>query len=98
MSRRSRISRGYPDDAACEHVARRGTIDHLAVHRDHRGRGVARRLLDLCSTALAGAGVPRCNVFGFDANEAGVRFWRRDGFEAANGSKTFQRRDTGTRR
>ena len=76
----------------CGHDGRRGTIHHLAVSRPYRQRGVAKRLLAHCLIRLEQAHIPRCNVFLYDDNEAGAKFWVHNGWEAAATWKTLQRR------
>ncbi|HEY8156595.1 MAG TPA: GNAT family N-acetyltransferase [Myxococcota bacterium] len=76
----------------CGHDGRRGTVHHLAVSRSYRRRGVAKRLLEHCLGRLEQARIPRCNVFLYDANEEGARFWVHNGWEAAATWKTLQRR------
>lgn len=76
----------------CGHDGRRGTIHHLAVSRPYRRQGVAKRLLEHCLSRLEQARIPRCNVFLYDDNEEGAKFWVHNGWEAAATWKTLQRR------
>lgn len=76
----------------CGHDGRRGTIHHLAVAVPYRRQGVARQLLEHCLRRLEAAQVPRCNVFLYNDNAEGTRFWTRNGFEAATIWKTLQKR------
>ena len=39
------------------HDGRKGWINRLAVHPEHRGRGIARRLLEACEEALGALGI-----------------------------------------
>jgi putative acetyltransferase len=76
----------------CGHDGRRGTINHLAVAVAYRRQGIAARLLEHCFKRLEQAQVPRCNVFIYNENAEGTKFWARNGFEAATTWKTLQKR------
>jgi N-acetylglutamate synthase len=75
----------------CGHDGRRGYLHHLAVALPHRGRGVARALIDFCFARLAAAGIEKCNIFVYRENEDGVAFWRHNGW-AEPTWKLFQKR------
>ena len=64
----------------CGHDGRRGYLHHLAVLPEHRGAGVGRALVDRCLSALASAGIQKCNIFVFAENRAGIGFWKRTGW------------------
>ena len=76
----------------CGHDGRRGTIHHLAVASAYRRHGVGSALLEYCLSKLRQAKILRCNLFLYDDNEIGRRFWERHGWQAANTWKTWQRR------
>jgi N-acetylglutamate synthase len=65
----------------CGHDGRRGLIYHLAIAAKHRGRGVARRLLDDCAHGLREAGIRRAILLVADSNAQGHEFWLRNGWE-----------------
>ena len=75
----------------CGHDGRRGYLHHLAVARSHRGRGMARALIEFCFVRLAQAEIPKCNIFVYRENEEGVAFWRHNGW-AEPTWKIFQKR------
>lgn len=60
---------------------RRGMLTHLLVAAAYRGRGVGRRLAERSLAAMRAAGLRRCNIMVFGANESGRGFWRHLGFE-----------------
>jgi putative acetyltransferase len=64
----------------CGHDGRRGTLHHLAVEPAHRRQGVARALVSWCITALADAGIDKCNIFLWRDNADGEGFWLREGW------------------
>lgn len=66
----------------CGHDGRRGYLYHLAVERAHRGQGLARRLVARCLERLAEAGIGRCSLQVYSANESGREFWKRLGWTA----------------
>jgi len=76
----------------CGHDGRRGTIHHLAVAETHRGRGIGKRLLEHCLDRLGEARIPRCNLFLFNENQEGMRFWTHNGWVVATTWQTLQRR------
>ncbi len=64
----------------CGHDGRRGTLHHLAVEPAHRREGIARALVSWCITALADAGIDKCNIFLWRNNADGEGFWLREGW------------------
>ena len=64
----------------CGHDGRRGYLHHLAVSKRHRGHGIGRQLVCACLAKLRKAGIPKCNIFIFADNAAGMRFWKRTGW------------------
>ena len=65
----------------CGHDGRRGILRHLAVDKRFRGKGIARRLVDLSLRALTRQGVARCNLFVMDTNPSAMAFWLHLGFK-----------------
>jgi N-acetylglutamate synthase len=63
----------------CGHDGRRGILRHLAVLREYRKNGIARRLVFACLEAIAADGIKKCNIFVMDYNVAGIRFWEHIG-------------------
>lgn len=76
----------------CGHDGRRGAIHHLAVATAYRRRGIGSELVEYCLARLREAEIPRCNLFLYDDNETGRRFWERHGWQAVDTWKTWQRR------
>ena len=65
----------------CGHDGRRGYLNHLAVHADHRHQGIGRRLVAHCLAALKEAGIAKCHLFIFSSNPSGRKFWQQIGWE-----------------
>lgn len=78
----------------CGHDGRRGYLHHLAVDPAHRGRGLARRLVETCLANLAALQIPRCNIFHFASNREGKAFWEHMGYREV-GFLPLQRRTGG---
>lgn len=64
----------------CGHDGRRGYIHHLAVHKDCRKRGVAKKLVKRVLSSLNDLGIKKCHLFVFKNNPA-VSFWKNIGWE-----------------
>ena len=75
----------------CGHDGRRGYLDHLAVAVSHRGRGLGRRLVEEGIEHLIACGVRRCNVFVYDSNDEGKRFWEAMGYKERSELRVMQR-------
>jgi ribosomal protein S18 acetylase RimI-like enzyme len=64
----------------CGHDGRRGWVYHLAVARSHRGRGIAKAMVDRCVAGLQAAGITRALLFFAEDNDAAHRFWVHQGW------------------
>lgn len=75
----------------CGHDGRRGFLNHLAVARSHRGRGLGRRLVEACLEQLGALGIPKCNIYLYADNDVGAAFWRHLGWFDRDELKVMQR-------
>ena len=75
----------------CGHDGRRGYLHHLAVARDHRGRGIGKSLLNQCMTQLGRVGISRCNIFVYANNAEGEAFWVHHGWNKRSDLCMMQR-------
>jgi N-acetylglutamate synthase len=73
------------------HDGRRGYLHHLAAAPEHRRQGIGRALVDACLTALAAAGIPKCNIFLFADNDLGKAFWQHNGWQQRNDLNVLQK-------
>ncbi len=62
------------------HDGKRGYIQHLAVDRNMRSKGIGGRLVELCLEALKSEGVVKSHVHVFESNVPGRDFWRGHGW------------------
>jgi ribosomal protein S18 acetylase RimI-like enzyme len=60
----------------------RGWINYLAVHPDHRRRGLGRLLMTAAERRLADLGCPKVNLQVRASNLAAVEFYHRIGYAA----------------
>jgi N-acetylglutamate synthase len=65
----------------CGHDGRRGYLHHLAVAKDRRGDGIGKKLVEASFSALARAGITRCNIYLFNNNTEGEAFWLHNGWK-----------------
>ena len=70
----------------CGHDGRRGWIYHLVVASTHRGRRIARRLVDDCIEGLRKAEIKRAIILVAGDNPSGREFWVRNGWENIDGA------------
>ncbi|HEX5127428.1 MAG TPA: GNAT family N-acetyltransferase [Rhodocyclaceae bacterium] len=75
----------------CGHNGRAGSLQHLAVAVQHRGKGIAQALVAYCFRKLAEAHVPRCNIFVYSDNDEGNLFWSRNGWADPTTWKVMQK-------
>ena len=61
---------------------RKGWINHLAVHPDHRRRGLGLRLLRACEMALEQCGIEIIAAFVEEGNSPSVALFERGGYLA----------------
>lgn len=64
----------------CGHDGRRGYLHHLAVHPDHRRRGIGNALVERCRAALRDHGIDKCHLFVRTENKSARAFWIRAGW------------------
>lgn len=65
----------------CGHDGRRGCLYHLAVAPSHRRKGLGTKLVDRSIAELQRCGILICNIFVYNHNADGERFWRKNGWK-----------------
>ena len=64
----------------CGHDGRRGYIHHLAVEPSYRRQGIGKALVARCFMSLQLAGIDKCHLFVFTANQNAQSFWKEIGW------------------
>jgi putative acetyltransferase len=72
--------------ALCGHDGRRGYLHHVAVLPELRRKGLGKEIVERCVAKLRAEGIVKCNVFLFDDNVEGMKFWEAMGYRAVNWS------------
>ena len=75
----------------CGHDGRRGNLYHLAIDESQRGQGLAKRLVTTCLERLERLGIQKCNIFLFDDNADGRKFWLHVGWSERRDLRVFQK-------
>jgi GNAT superfamily N-acetyltransferase len=75
----------------CGHDGRRGYLNHLAVARKWRGKGIGKALVEASLDGLRREGIPKCNLMFFTTNRTGRAFWKRLGWNIRNDLRLAQR-------
>lgn len=75
----------------CSHDGRRGYLDHLAVEKDYRDKGIGRELVERCVQNLNKEGITKIRAFVLDSNSVALSFWKNLGFiEQVHDYKTLE--------
>lgn len=59
----------------------RGWLKRVAMHPDHRGRGLGRQIVTSVEQRFQDAGVRHLRLAVFDGNDAGLSFWNEMAYE-----------------
>ena len=74
---------------------RRGYLQHLAVARPYRGRGIGRTLAERVVEALSSMGVAKCHLMVRRENEAAKAFWEHLGWTVRDDISVMSHADPG---
>lgn len=78
----------------CGYDGHRGWINYLAVHPNHRGQGVGRRLMEKAESALRELQCPKINLQVRSANQSVIAFYEKLGFSVDEVISMGKRIDT----
>src|SRR6185437_3574928 len=81
MSFVAREGRELVGAVLCGHDGRRGCLYHLAIAPAHRRKGIGTKLVARCLAALKRARILKCNIFVYNHNADGERFWSSHGWK-----------------
>ncbi|WP_396270468.1 GNAT family N-acetyltransferase [Ideonella sp.] len=63
------------------HDGRRGYLQHLVVHPNHRRSGLGKQLVEACLQGLATLGIAKSHIDVFRTNTLGQKFWEATGWK-----------------
>lgn len=63
------------------HDGRRGYLQHLIVHLDHRRKGIANALVESCLSSLEKIGISKSHIDVLKTNEIGSSYWESQGWK-----------------
>jgi N-acetylglutamate synthase len=73
---------------------RRGWINRVAVHPDHRGKGLARRIIDACEQFLRSRGAVVICALIEETNSPSMAAFEKAGYSCLDNIKYFAKRDS----
>ncbi|UCG00865.1 MAG: GNAT family N-acetyltransferase [Candidatus Heimdallarchaeota archaeon] len=87
----------YEDDLLgvimVSHDGRKGWINRLAVHPDHRQKGIAQELLEVAENQLfQNEGIEVCSALIFDDNNASISLFEKVGYELWDDVRYYSKR------
>lgn len=62
------------------HDGRRGYLQHLVVHAEHRRQGIANGLVERCLATLEQAGIAKSHIDVLKDNESAAAYWEKQGW------------------
>jgi ribosomal protein S18 acetylase RimI-like enzyme len=80
MSFVARLGKQTVGAVLCGHDGRRGYLHHLAVAKQHRKKGLGKKLVAACLARLEKRGIHKCNIFLLADNADGESFWKHNGW------------------
>ena len=75
----------------CGHDGRRAYLQHLAVRRDYRRRGIGRALVACSVAQIEHIGIEKCHLDVLTSNAAAADFWTRLGWQRRNDIVRYSR-------
>lgn len=75
------------------HDGRKGWINRLAVHPDHRHKGIAQKLLEVAEDQLLQTeGIEICSALIFDDNKPSLSLFKQAGYECWENVRYYSKR------
>ena len=71
------------------HDGRRGYLQHLVVHPEHRRKGVAGSLTELSLHKLEQLGIRKFHIDLLNENQSGMAFWESQGWKPRSDIKRY---------
>lgn len=71
------------------HDGRRGYLQHLVVHLEHRRKGIANALTESCLSALEKLGIKKSHIDVLNGNETGIAYWESQGWKLRTDIKRY---------
>ncbi|MES2205568.1 MAG: GNAT family N-acetyltransferase [Pseudomonadota bacterium] len=65
----------------CGHDGRRGYLQHLIVSPEHRGKGIAKKMVSLCIERLESLGIVKAHIDVLINNETAIQYWTKQGWK-----------------
>lgn len=75
----------------CGHDGRRGFINHLAVAKEYRHKGVASKLINMVEICLTEIGINKEALFVLKENEAAISFYETIGWKEESIVKIYSK-------
>ena len=64
----------------CGHDGRRGTIYHVSISEEHRGKGIAKRMVERSISCLKEEGIDNSVLFAHTYNTNAIKYWEKNGW------------------
>ena len=68
---------------------RRGYLQHLVVHIEHRRKGLANALVERCLSALEALGIKKSHIDVLNENQTGIAYWESQGWQLRTDIKRY---------
>lgn len=66
----------------CGHDGRRGSLYNVVVSSNHRGKGIAKQMIDRSINCLVESGIDNGFLFVYSSNDTAKSFWNYNGWKS----------------